>query len=396
MRRLGIWFYLSCKRYMHRLSFLAVLLLLPLGTFLIRSSQGEEPVELRIAVCAETPEEESGLARRQEKDGPGEEGAGPARRQEKERQKKDGSGEEAPKEEEALERQLIEALVHRESSGGMFRFYECENQQQVKEEVAARRAECGYVIATGLRGRLNQRDFKRCIQVYSAPSTVAARLSAEPVFAAMIELYDRELFLQYMEEKQQILPGTDRETAGSLYDQWKENGSTFRFTYEPVDSRGETGRDAGQVSVFPVRGIVAVYIFVVGLYGAAISLRDEKKGLFFAVPFGSRFLCHLAALAAPVYMAALSGLAALWTGRCMGFAGYELAALLGYGAVVVLFSWGVGRICRREEIVCCLIPFFLAGSLIFCPVFLNIGKYVPEFEIVEKFFLPGYYMNIFR
>ena len=97
----------------------------------------------------------------------------------------------------------------------------------MKDEVASRRAECGYVIGAGLKKRLDERDFKRSIRVYSAPSTVAAKLSAEPVFAAMIELYDRELFLQYVEEKQ--AESTDKNAAGELYDKWKENGSTFHF-----------------------------------------------------------------------------------------------------------------------------------------------------------------------
>ena len=56
MRRVWMWFYLSCKRYMHRPSFLVILLLLPLGTFFIRSSEKQEPAELRIAVCAEREE----------------------------------------------------------------------------------------------------------------------------------------------------------------------------------------------------------------------------------------------------------------------------------------------------------------------------------------------------
>jgi len=66
---------------------------------------------------------------------------------------------------------------------------------------------------------------------------------------------------------------------------------------------------------------------------------------------------------------------------------YELAALFGYGMAVILFSWILSQICRREETVCCLIPFFLVGSLIFCPVFLDIRKYVPEFGIVFAWIL---------
>ena len=111
MSRIGIWFFLSCKRYLHRWSFLLILLLLPLGTFLIRESQKEEAAEIRIAVCVK--QEDAFRA---------------------------GSEEENAK--EGFEKQLLEALISRKPEEGLFHFYRCENEQQVRDEVASRRAEC--------------------------------------------------------------------------------------------------------------------------------------------------------------------------------------------------------------------------------------------------------------
>lgn len=355
MRRIGIWFFLSCKRHLCRLSFFLILLLFPLGTFLIRNLQKDGETSIRIAICAEpgTEKGEKGL--------------------------------------QALEQEVVLALTGRQAEDGLFQFYQCGSEQEVKDEVASKRAECGYVILAGLLERMDQKDFKRSIRVYSAPSTVAARLSSETVFAAMIELYDRELFCRYMEQKM----GNEALAAGDVYDKWKENGSTFDFTYEFAGGQETKAAAASEPSVFPVRGIVAVYVFVIGLYGGAIGLADEKKGMFLKVPYGSRILCSLAGQAAPVCLGAVSGFAALWTGNCMGNGAYELAALAGYSISVTVFSWILGRVCRSEEAVCCLIPFFLVGSLVFCPVFLDIRRYVPEFGMVERLFLPGYYIRLF-
>lgn len=377
MRRIGIWFFLSCKRYLHRWSFLIILLLLPFGAFLIRESQKEEASEIRIAVCIT------------------QEGA-----------PNDTFGKET-QETGALEERLLEVLVSREPGEGLFRFYRCENEQQVKDEVSSRRAECGYVIPADLQKQLDRRKFKRCIRVYSAPSTIAAELSSEVVFAAMIELHDRELFAEYMKEMLDTAEtGEKDDTSGTIlapaqddileaYDKWKENGSTFHFTYESLDRQGQTDAQLFAASVFPVRGIVAVYLFVTGLYSAAISLADERKHLFLAIPSGSRTWCRLAAMAAPVFLAGISGLAALVAGNIGWRGGRELAALAGYGAAVVIVSWAVRLICRREALICCLIPFFLVGSLVFCPVFLDIGKYIPQFRMLGKFFLPWYYLKLF-
>lgn len=39
---------------------------------------------------------------------------------------------------------------------GMFDFYICSDEAQVRDEVASRRAECGYVIDSGLEEKLDQ------------------------------------------------------------------------------------------------------------------------------------------------------------------------------------------------------------------------------------------------
>ncbi len=358
--RIGIWFFLSCKRHLHKWSFLIILLLFPVGTLMIRGSEKETAAEIRIAICVE---------------------------QEKVYEKETTRG---------LEQELVESLVNRSAGDGLFCFYQCENEQQVKEEVASRRAECGYVISAELQKQMDRKKFKRSIRVYSAPSTMAAQLSSEVVFAAMISLYDRKLFEQYTSEKLEAAGRSySQENVRQLYDKWNENGSTFHFTYEMVDGKGQMVGKPMATSVFPVRGIVAVYLFVIGLYSAVIDLTDEKKHLFLAVPYGIRTGCRLAAMAAPVFLAGISGLAALRTGNVDWRGGYEWMVLAGYGIVVILFSRMVCLICRQEALIGSLIPFFLAGSLIFCPVFLDIGKYIPEFEMLERFFLPSYYLRMF-
>ena len=137
MKKAGIWFLLSCKRYGRRLSFLLILLLLPLLCLALRPSGGEKTPAIRIAVCA--------LG--------GQEGQ--------------------------LGGRLLADLTGPEREEGMFRFYLCPDEQQLKDEVASRRAECGFVIGEALEEKLNQKDYKRCISIYSAPSTVTAALAGE-------------------------------------------------------------------------------------------------------------------------------------------------------------------------------------------------------------------------
>ena len=53
MRTLWLWFFLSCKRYVHRLSFLVILLLLPVVTLGVRGLEQKEGTWIRIVLCVE-------------------------------------------------------------------------------------------------------------------------------------------------------------------------------------------------------------------------------------------------------------------------------------------------------------------------------------------------------
>lgn len=371
-----LWFLLSWKRYLKRPGFLILLLLFPVSACLFQKEESKAQEGILIAVYAESSDPDS------------------------------------------LDQMLVKKLAaYKDASEGMFSFYPVSSMEELKNEVAARKAECGYVIYEGLEEKLEKRKLKGIIGLYEAPSTVAGLLSTETLFSLMIEEYDKTLFLNYMED---MLPEA-KEEAGSgygngyleaeaLYDSFLQNGSTFRFVYEDSqykekgllnsleeDNKEETPdrENKEKATIFPVRGFIAVFLFITGLYGGVTLGQDEKRGLFVMLPAVERGLCRFASLAAPVVLGAASGMATLWVSGEMGFWLRELLLLLAYAGAVALFSMAVKRITVREELLCCLIPFFLLGSLIFCPVFVDVGQYVKAAGLIGKLFLPYYYLALF-
>lgn len=147
--------------------------------------------------------------------------------------------------------------------------------------------------------------------------------------------------------------------------------------------------------MFPVRGMVAVYVFVTGLYGAVVLCGDEERGLFLPLSYGYRTPCRLASMAAPVAMAAVSGLLALWASRSLVGPVKEIVAMAVYCMAVTAVSWLLKVICRRPQVLCCIIPFFVIGSLLFCPVFIDAGRYLDVLDQVGKIFPPWYYLRWF-
>jgi hypothetical protein len=360
MRRAFIWFYLSCKRYLKRLPFLLVLLLLPFGAMLLKRAEKTGDQKIRIAVCAQ--DEEGSLGER-----------------------------------------LAQALAARQGEEDMFSFYLCESEEHVKEEVASRRAECGYVIYVGFEEKMASGKWKRSIAVYSAPSTVAAAISTETVFAELTKLYDRELLKNYLGSGEIFEKlGENGNTVGEeLYEKWEKSGETFHFVYRYGDT--ETSADEAPIPTsdssfaktgVSVRGLAAVELFLAGLYGAVLLGEDERRGLFLPLPYALRIPCRLAVLAAPVVLSGCSCLAALFAGGEAENLGKEVLALLVYGITVLAAAWIIKLLCRTPQVLGCTIPFFLTGSLVFCPVFLDSGRLFPIFDLIGRCFLPYYYLKL--
>ena len=172
--------------------------------------------------------------------------------------------------------------------------------------MASRRAECGYVIDSGLEEKLDQKQWKRVIRLYMAPSTVAGSISTETVFSELAALYNRNLLMDYVEEGEAFagmgpVNSSSRakaaEEAGERYDRWNQEEGLFHFQYIYETNRGGGSEDGVETqspksdaagSIFPVRGLGAVMVFILSLYGGVMAGEDERRGLFMPLGIGLR------------------------------------------------------------------------------------------------------------
>lgn len=374
MKKVILWFFLCCKRYLKRIPFLLLLAVLPLAALAAARTESREDGSVRIAVFCPDPEPDS------------------------------------------LGSRLEERLLARNTR--LFSFYPCENEQQVRDHVASRKAECGYLIPENLEQKIKSGSSRRSITVFSAPSTVTASLSTEVVFSELAAIWNKAVLEDYVEQGAAFdalgaAGSPERKKAsgqaGDLYEERMGDGSTFRFeyvyTYGPDQTgtgSGETGTGVPSPGLFPVRGLTAVFIFITGLYSAVTAAEDHRRGLFSPLPVRLRLPCRFAALTAPVALAALSGfLAVLLSGEPGILSGgaaailREAEALALYALFVSVFSMILGAVLKTPEALGCTIPFFIIGSLILCPVFFDTERLLPGLGQAGRLFLPYYYLRGF-
>lgn len=382
MKMVFVWFFLSCKRYLKKPGILLALLLLPVTAWIAGKYVHPENEGIKIALyLQETAGENVDLSENGEQ--------------------KNGSGEYDPEQNwENMGIQLVKDLLNSSvkeadntngasaESESLFWFYLCDSEEQLKAHVASEKAECGYVVPEDLGERLRNKKIKNTITLYTSPSTVTGSLSTESIFAALARLYDRQILVDHMQD----------EATGDLYDTWYANGNIFHFEYVYGDIQIDADhvRTKSANNIFPVKGINAVIIFIMSLYSVCILKEDEKKGLFSTLHSGEKQSCQIAMFLALPVLSFISGILALFFAGILksGISGiFQIAELILYTTAAGVYAWILKLLVRSSSILLCLIPFFLMGSLIFTPVFVDIGRFVPSIGWIGLLFLPYYFLH---
>ena len=377
MKRAVIWFLLSCKRCLRKGIFPLLLLLMPLAAFVAGRLSDKEEGEIPVAVSVSGEEDVS---------------------------------------ERSLAWRLAERLADRKD--GMFDFYICSDEAQVRDEVASRRAECGYVIDSGLEEKLDQKQWKRVIRLYMAPSTVAGSISTETVFSELAALYNRNLLMDYVEEGEAFagmgpVNSSSRakaaEEAGERYDRWNQEEGLFHFQYI-YETNGGGGSEDGVETQSP-KSDAAGSIFPGsrsggrhGFYSVSLRRRDgrrrREKGIVYA--FGDRTASALSSGSCSsarslglfiCFLCAFSGR----HGRGRKLWGCGKRA----GAFAFIWMWLYG-ICLWAKADCAFTGASLLYDSVFyhrksfiCPVFVDPGRWIPGMEQLGRLFLPYYYLRCF-
>ena len=355
-----LWFFLSCKRVMKRPLFLLLFLLLPLGAWMFRQAEEEDSGKIPIALFMDGDE---------------------------------------------WNRRTTDVLM---AGDGAFGFYLCESKEELKDDVAAGRAECGYSFPADLRERMETGDYRRAIRVTVSPATVAAELASETVFAGLFEVYGRELLEHYVKNGEAFSEARETQAQEALwaeveqlYEEALKDGSTFAFSYETVGGGGI--RENSVKAVFPVRGIGAVFLFVMGLAAAVTAAEDENRGFYRAVTADRKRILQMISIAAMVFLSGMAVFAALVVsgeihvgdGTVQAVSAgisAEAVSLALYGMLTVFFSAALLLLVRNPFMLSGMIPLFILGSLISCPVFVDLSAFLPVLAMVRRFFLPWYYL----
>ena len=134
-------------------------------------------------------------------------------------------------------------------------------------------------------------------------------------------------------------------------------------------------------------------ILISGLFGAVKWFEDEKRGLYSSFNSEAKVMIGFISILAPTVLMALSGIVTIYLSNTYTYMSREFIAMGLYVLLVCGFSYLLKLIVKSGTDICVILPVVTIGSLIFCPVFIDISNFILFISWINKLFPTFYYLN---
>lgn len=284
------------------------------------------------------------------------------------------------------------------SDNGIFEFIEYTDIDEMYHDVHTGELTCGYIFPEDLSERSSMKECKNCITVIKQPETTLQLALNEMVYAKLIKLQNYDILPSYVQSLD-VFEETDTEAIDKLlgyYEEYTDSDMTMHLLFKTYGASGLVENNTPQKALtFPIRGILGIMVFLAGLFGCVTYMSDKEKGIFATISNGYKALCQILYVAIPAVLFGLSALLTLALSGSFTNLGIEILSMLMLIGLTLIFGQLLILVTRNSKICIAAIPGIIVGCLIFCPVFITASNYLPAAKVVEKLFVPYYYLNIF-
>lgn len=347
MKNYQIWFQLILKRLLKNPIFVLTLLLIPVMVLGIRFSAGAGSSMLKVAIYV--PKGDS----------------------------------------KCLEQQLARRLI--ESSQKAVTFYMTGSEKDLRLDVAESRAACGYILPEDLDASL--REFpvsgKPSLKAVRQKDEFRTKIIDELVFSSIYDRMSYDILDEFIHKK----------TGKNLSPEQNKNFQKYQksqifIEYQYADGSANQILQRGQNPlVLPLRGMTAVLLLLSGMTGTLFWYHDKNNKLFVRLAKRERYPIRLLYVAAPVLLAGLCGLAAIFLTGISSAPASELLAMFLYLLDIIVFCSFLQLLLPRKEWIFAAIPVFAAGSLIVSPVFTDLTLLFPSLKYARLFTPVSWYLE---
>lgn len=273
-------------------------------------------------------------------------------------------------------------------------FYVAKDEAALHRDVEQGVADHGYYIKSGLTRKIKAMEYDGCIELVQASTAdMLTPMTKEIVFSELFRVFALEVAVDYVNSANIFDDFRDEAVSAvkANYSVYGGSEDTFHVEFEELDESGQAVQMQEAKTVFPIRGVLAILVFVAGLYGGVWWKEEKRKGVFMAMPTylsrSSRFLYILV----PTVLFAVSAEISMALTETAAYP-FELVKMLCYIVGIVVFVAVLTWVIPDAKLMVSVIPVFAIACLVLCPVFVSLATVSPVFKCLSRLLLPYYYI----
>lgn len=340
IKKIGVWYVMLNKRLFKKKSFLLILCMVPCLTLGMRLVSEQDSSVLRIGLYANEDDEAGNL--------------------------------------------VIQGLMEKDS---IIHYERAASIEEAEAMVRQAKVDGAWIFENSLSESLQGEDGGtdgKSVRVLQREDNMQMRLARVKLYEEVYPHYVYGFYLDYLQNHFAGKDGTE-----DMLRQYFENGLTEESLFEM--RYADVSEPVGEASYLtaPLRGMMALWLVLVGLASAMYYLQDEKNGLFAWIPVKRRYFLIWGYHLIPILDGAVVVLAALGLSGTYADWGRELLSMLLFTLMISGFCTCCQILCGKMERLGSVIPVLLLGMLALCPVFLN----VRQLHEIQLLLPPYYYLN---
>ncbi len=330
-------FFLLNKRLYKQLTYVILLLIIPVAVFLLKVSTKTGGNVMKIALVSEAGEDEYA---------------------------------------ELLVREL---LTIREEFG----FITYDSREDAIEAVTRASVDEAWIIPDNLSDAFlrmaDGKNPKNPIEIYIREEGVTHLMMQEILESYAFKVFSPEVYFSFMRENY----GEESINGMNIEDIYRKvpNSSLFKYSYLDGSSDTETG-----YLLAPIRGFLAVLLIITSLAASIYYIEDEKNGLFIYWHSKVKNLRTLGYYAVVMMNSSVLVLLSLFLAGIGGSFLREFLLLLMYDYSLIIFSVLVRNIFVRVKTIGVVMPLIVILSLLLSPIFIDLKSMRPI-----QIFIPSFH-----
>ena len=292
----------------------------------------------------------------------------------------------------------LSLLASLDESSQLLRFEDCESPEKAEELVRAGKADAAWILHRDLSDKIakfvkSPTERNAFITVLVREDDVAQRLAREKLSGAAFSLCARVVYLDYIRQNVPGLEHLSQEQLLEYYENTFVSGDLFAF--DETDAAMANAQTTHYLTA-PIRGLLAVVIALCGLATSMYYMEDQRRGPFGWLSQPRQALAELGCqIVSLVQVSVMALLALILSGLAAGL-GRELLVLVLYCLCIASFSALLRRICGNLRVLGTLLPLLVVVMLVVCPVFFDLGQLrTAQYLLPPTYYINGVYSNTY-